>query len=82
MIIKKQTNQLFLSDNKSISNIIKANKDKILEPIEDSKLLFIKKSENDNEERESTNEELKIFKYPQIFVSPSEVEKADIFSNR
>ena len=79
MIIKKQTNQLFLSDNKSISNIIEANKDKILEPIEGSKLLFIKKSENDNEERESTNEELKIFKYPQIFFSPSEVEKAYTF---
>ena len=79
MIIKKQTNQLFLSDNKSISNIIEANKDKILEPIEGSKLLFIKKSENDNEERESTNEELKIFKYPQIFFSPSEAEKAFTF---
>ena len=79
MIIKKQTNQLFLSDNKSISNIIEANKDKILEPIEGSKLLFIKKSENDNEERESTNEELKIFKYPQIFFSPSEAEKAYTF---
>ena len=79
MIIKKQTNQLFLSDNKSISNIKEANKDKILEPIEGSKLLFIKKSENDNEERESTNEELKIFKYPQIFFSPSEAEKAFTF---
>ena len=79
MIIKKQTNQLFLSDKKSISNIIEANKEKILEPIEGSKLLFIKKSENDNEERESTNEELKIFKYPQIFFSPSEAEKAYTF---
>ena len=72
MIVKKKTNELFLSDNKS-------NKDKILEPIEGSKLLFIKKSQNDNEERELNNEELKIFKYPQIIFSPIEEEKTFTF---